>query len=144
MQNHGLANTFHESMSDTASERARTRIREEMDRKHLNQVDIAGLLKWSQSRISKLLSGHSDLRVDDLEAVCFAIGIQLTEAVRDHGLEFCAEMSPTELRALENLRRLDPTNQSAFLQLLDAKRRASPDRYATKPSAGQQKRKRNA
>ena len=106
-------------MAETASDRARARLRSEMERRHLNQTDVANLLEWTQSKISKVLNGKTGLDVDDLSALCFAVGIQLTEAVRDHGLEFCAEMTPTELRILERIRQLPQPVLDAVMTLLN-------------------------
>lgn len=106
-------------MTETVADRARRRIREEMDREHLNQTDIAGILKWGQSQVSKLLNGHTRLDVNDLDALCFAVGIRITEAVRDHGLEFCAELTPTELRILERIRQLTEPVREGLMGLLD-------------------------
>lgn len=106
------------AMSDVA-ERARLRIREEMSRKHLSQRDLAGILEgWSQSRIAKLLTGRVHITLDDLESLCFAVGISPTEAVRDRGLEFCAEMTPTEMRLLEVLRGMPQDRREAFKLIL--------------------------
>lgn len=106
-------------MGDTVAARARRRIREEMTRQDLNQSDVAGRLGWTQSRISKALSGHNKtLDVDDLAALCFAVGLSLVEAVRDHGMEFCADMTPTELRVLERYRQLEPAERDAYLTLM--------------------------
>jgi transcriptional regulator with XRE-family HTH domain len=105
-------------MSDPLSVRALRRIQEEMDREKVNQADIAGMLKWSQSRVSKLLNGKLELTVDALASLCFAVGILPTEAVRDHGMEFCAEMSPTELRFLERLRQLTPDMRDAYMKTM--------------------------
>lgn len=105
-------------MAESPSERARLRIREEMARKHLSQRDLAGILDWSQSRISKNLNARIELGLDDLAAMCFGVGLSLTEAVRDHGLEFCAEMTPTELRVLERFRQLPPPIMEAVMTLL--------------------------
>jgi transcriptional regulator with XRE-family HTH domain len=106
-------------MADSASDKARMRIREEMARKHLSQRDVAGILDWSQSRVSKNLNAKIELGLDDLEALCFAVGIRLTEAVRDHGLEFCAEMTPTELRVIEKIRSFTPQKLEAALYMFD-------------------------
>lgn len=77
-----------------------------MARKRLSQRDLAGILGgWSQSRIAKLLTGRVQMTLPDLESLCFAVGISVTEAVRDRGMEFCAEMTPRELRRFETLRR---------------------------------------
>ncbi len=103
---------------DSASEKARLRIREEMAKRDLSQRDLAGILGWSQSRVSKNLNARIELGLDDLAALCFAVGISLTEAVRDRGMEFCAEMTPTELRTLERMRALPADVKEAFLKLL--------------------------
>jgi len=105
-------------MAFTAADRARNRIREEMARKNLNQADIADLLKWTESRVSKILHGRTELGVNELEALCFATGLTLTEAVRDHGLEFCAEMTPTEMRMMELLRALPVALRDHFYGML--------------------------
>lgn len=106
------------AMPFVAADRVRARIREEMARKNLNQADVAGLLEWTESRVSKVLNGRTELGVNELEALCFAVGLAMTEAVRDHGFEFCAEMTPTELRALEQLRALPATVRDHFLGML--------------------------
>ena len=105
-------------MAFTAADRARNRIREEMARKNLNQADIADLLQWTESRVSKIMNGRTELGVNELEALCFATGLTMTEAVRDRGLEFCAEMTPTELRMLELLRALPQTLRDHFYGML--------------------------
>jgi len=117
-------------MSDTPSERALQRIKDEMAKQRLSQRDIADLLRWSQSKVSKVMKRRSVLGVDDLSALCFAVGIPMTEVLRDRGMEFYAEMTPTEVRALEMLRSLAPEYREAFLLMLRANipeiRRATP------------------
>lgn len=88
----------------TAAERALQRIREEMTERKLSQRDLADELKCSQSRVAKILNGGVNLRVNDLATLAAAVRITLTETVRDRGLEFYAEMTPTELRLLERIR----------------------------------------
>lgn len=101
-----------------------------MSRKGLTQRDMAGILGWSQSRISKNLNARIELGLNDLAALCFGVGISLTEAVRDRGMEFCAEMTPTELRLLERVRALSPNQQAAVMTVLHITppegRRAAP------------------
>lgn len=116
-----LAATVRHSMRETVSDRARRRIREEMARKNLNQRDVADLLLWKESRLSKVMNGRIALGLEELHEVSFAVGLALTEVVRDHGLEFCAEMTPTELRFLERIRQLDQPSRDAFMQILDVK-----------------------
>lgn len=105
-------------MADSVAQRALLRLREEMAKKHLNQTDIAGLLGWKQGRVSKILNGRIGLDVDTLAELCFAVGLSITEVLRDRGLEFCAEMTPTELRILERLRQLPPPVLDAMKTLI--------------------------
>jgi transcriptional regulator with XRE-family HTH domain len=113
-------------------ERVRERLREEKASKGLSERDIADLIQWTQSKVAQKLSGRTPITLEELEALCFALSLSPTEAVRDRGLEFCSELTPTELRTLEKLRGLDPTTRAAFLQLLDVKVKvAQPERYAT-------------
>jgi transcriptional regulator with XRE-family HTH domain len=105
-----------------------------MARKHLSQRDLAGILDWSQSRISKNLNARIELGLDDLGAMCFGVGISLTEAVRDHGLEFCAEMTPTELRILERIRQLTKPELDAWMQVLRVQSNTRPEDQRAAPN----------
>lgn len=89
----------------TPAQRAVIRIREEMTERKISQRDLASLLKCSQGRVAKMLNGGVQLRVNDLATLAGAVGITLVEAIRDRGLEFFAEMTPTEVRILERMRR---------------------------------------
>jgi len=113
------------------AESARQRIREEMERKGITTRELADLLNTSQGRIGHLLTGYTDLRVDDLEQLCFGVGLSPVEAIRDRGLEFCATMTPTQLRILQRIQQL-PEAETAILTLLDVKRHTAPEgRHAT-------------
>lgn len=90
----------------TLGERVRLLLREEKARKKLSEREMADLIQWTQSRVAQKLSGRTPITLDELESLCFALGLSPTEAVRDRGLEFCAEMTPSELRLLERLRQL--------------------------------------
>lgn len=105
-------------MSESLSARVLIAVREAMKRNHLSQRDMAGFLQCSQSRVAKLLNGRVKLGVDDLESLCFAVSIAPTEAVRDRGLEFVAEMTPTELRLLELIRRLPKPAYDGLLHFM--------------------------
>jgi transcriptional regulator with XRE-family HTH domain len=125
----------------TAAERTRQRLREELIARDISQRDLADALSkrggtelCTQSKISKVLSGRVALRVDDADAIATAAGISLTEAVRDRGIEFCAEMTPSELRVLELLRQRPEFLQGVMLLL-----RIPPP--LTKPSVGDTKRR---
>jgi transcriptional regulator with XRE-family HTH domain len=113
-------------MTDTTSTRARERIRLEMHRLKLNQADLANQINWTQSKVSKVLNGDTELAVEDLDALCFAVNLRITEAVRDHGMEFCAELTPTELRIVEGLRHRGPDVVAAILKLLFLKAPEAP------------------
>lgn len=85
---------------------------------HLSQAKIARRLGWSQAKMSKVLNGKMDLTVDDLEAICLEVHLYTTEAVRDTGREFCAELTPSELQMLERFRELPDDAKTAFMHLL--------------------------
>ena len=130
-------------MSDDLNTRARLRLRDEKAKLGFSEQDIAGMIRWTQSRVAQKLSGRTDITLNELEALGFALSISPTEIVRDRGLEFVAEMTPTELRALEHLRKMSPVERDAFFHLIGAKAKATdaPDRYARPPkkSHGRQK-----
>lgn len=117
-------------MHDLA-ERVRLRLRDEMTRKHLSQNDVADLIKWTQSRVAQKLTGRTPITVEELEVLAFAVGLLPTELVRDHGLEFCAEMTPTEVRLLERIRDLGPAAKDGLFQLLNVRTSTNrPERHA--------------
>lgn len=94
------------------------RLREEADKRNLSYNDLAGFLQWSHSKVTKKMTQRTMIDLDELEALCFAVGIQPTEAVRDRGLEFVAEMTPTELRLLELIRKLPKPAYDGLLHFL--------------------------
>ncbi len=113
------------------NERVRERLRVEKAKRDLSERDIAELIDWTQSRVAQKLSGRTPITLDELDSLCFALGLVPTEAVRDQGLEFCAEMAPFELRLLEKLRKLDAPTRDAILLLLDVKTKHHlPERFA--------------
>lgn len=128
----------------TLADRARLRLREEMSRKHLSQRDLADLLKWSQSRVARALTGRSGIALDDLEALCFGVGLSVVEAVRDHGLEFLADMTPTELRILERIRQLPTPVLDAVMTLLAVNANTRLQERRASPSSAYKKKNRAA
>jgi transcriptional regulator with XRE-family HTH domain len=109
-----------------------------MTRRNLSQRDVSDLLGgvsggWSQSRVAKILTGRVELGVDEAAALAFALDLSLVEVVRDPGLEFCAEMQPSELRLLDKIRQLPPATWEALMTLLQIQQRSAPNRYAKKP-----------
>lgn len=101
---HKLGPTVHRMVD--APERVRLRIREEMTALGVSQRELAERLHqvtgivWSQSGVGKVLTGRVELTVADVDAMVRALGMSLIEAMRDRGLEFVADMTPTELRLL--------------------------------------------
>ncbi len=119
----------------STSIRVRARLLEEMERKKLTQTDVAVFAGWSESKTSKALHGKTALALDDLDALARAVGLPLTEVVRDHGVEFCAEMTPTQLRLVNRLRQLPPDVTDSLIRVLEVnantrveERRAAPPR----------------
>lgn len=115
------------------SEQIRLRLREEMARLEMSQRDVAGILGWSQSHVAHILNGRVALTVDDLAEFAFGLNLSIVEAVRDRGMEFCAELTPSELRFLEIYRSLSQPNRDAIAQILTGhstlvteQRRAAP------------------
>lgn len=111
---------------ERVSERARRRIREEMDARGISQRALADILSrrsnevWSQPRLGKLLTGRVHLRLDEAALIADCIGLSAAEVIRDRGLEFYAEMTPTEVRILERIRQR-PHIMGALMVLLDIK-----------------------
>jgi predicted XRE-type DNA-binding protein len=121
------------------SEQVRLRLREEMSKQDMSQRDIAGILAWPQSRVAHLLTGRVEMSVDDLAEFGQAVSLAPTELVRDRGMEFCAEMSPSEMRFLERLRQLTQVQRDGLMQLLNItamtqahERRAAPPKKTRK------------
>jgi transcriptional regulator with XRE-family HTH domain len=102
-----------------ATSRALARIRDAMKAQGVSQRALAERLNCSQGRVAKILKGRIRLTVEDLEEVAAAVGLQLVETIRNRGVEFFAELTPTELRVIE-LMREHPHIQRAFADLLDA------------------------
>lgn len=115
------------------NERVRLFLREEKVRRALSERDIAGMLNWSHSKLASKMNGRTDITLDELDALCFALGVQPTEAVRDRGLEFCAEMTPTELRLLEQIRRLPKPTYDVLLHFLRSQQSAEVEKRGATP-----------
>lgn len=118
---------------ESLSERVRLRLRDEMGRKKLSQRDIAALLQWSQSRVAHLLTGRVAMTVDDLDRLAFAVSLSPLELVRDQGLEFVADCTPSELRLLHALRALPEKMRDAWFTTLQVSPRDDVRHAAHKP-----------
>jgi transcriptional regulator with XRE-family HTH domain len=104
-------------MADIA-DRVRLRIRQELQSRTMRQRTLAEQLGWSPTRLSKILTAQTSLTVDDLAALCQALGLSLVDVLRDRELEFCAELTRSELRCLERIRQ-QPRTIEALLVLLE-------------------------
>lgn len=112
-------------------DRVRQRLRDELTREKVSQQELADMIKWTQSRVAQKLTGRTPITLEELDALCFGLSLSPVEAVRDHGLEFCAELTPTELRMLEQIRRLPRPVIDAVLTLLRVPLSTNkPDRHA--------------
>lgn len=113
---------FNSTTSPVAA-RIRQRIKEEMKSRGITQTMLGDALSrltrefWSQSKVAKVLNGRVGLQLDDLSAICQVIDIGLAEVVRDRGMEFYAELTPTEVRIIEEIRR-DADVQQVVLGIL--------------------------
>lgn len=116
------------------NDRVRERLKDEKALKKFSERNLAEWLQWSQPKVAQKLGGRTDITLNELESLCSVLGIAPSEAVRDRGLEFCAELTPTELRFLENLRRMTQADRDAFLHLANVKKATGPERYATDPN----------
>ncbi len=106
------------AVTDDLARRVVQRLKEEKATRKMSERDLAGILQWSQSKITQKLGGRTPITLQELEALCFALGLQPTEVVRDRGYEFCAELTPSELRFLERLRRLPRPVVDSLMVLL--------------------------
>lgn len=94
-----------------------------MSERHLSQRDLADEIskrtreQWTQSKIGKLLTGYTELGVNELAQLADAVGISMAETVRDRGMEFYAEATPTELRILAHLKRYPELLQAVLVIL---------------------------
>lgn len=127
-------------MAESVTQRVLARLREEMRTKKISQTDLETFSGLSQSSLSKLFHGKREMGLEDAAALAQGVGLAVTELVRDHGLEFCAEMTPTELRLLERLRQLDQPTRDAVLQLLDVKTNTRPQPRRALPAKTGRKR----
>lgn len=115
-----------------ASDRARARLREELAARGIGQQALADALTaltgddWTKSKVNHVLNGHVQLLIDEADAIANVCKLYLTEVVRDRGLEFYAEMTPTELRILERLRQR-PNLLQAIMLILDIAPVGQPD-----------------
>lgn len=137
----------------TLSDRARTRLIEVRKQRNIGQQELADMIThqtgelWTQSRVGKLLSGAVELRLDDADAMAHALGLPMTEVIRDRGMEFYADLTPTQLRIVEYCRQSPELAQHVLAvfshveALLRAKQKRTKARRIGRPMESEKARK---
>jgi transcriptional regulator with XRE-family HTH domain len=69
------------------------------------QREFAADLQKTQVWLQKILSGENHVRLKDLDDVAHAMRTTASELVRSEADRYQLELTPTEVRILENLRR---------------------------------------
>jgi hypothetical protein len=91
---------------DSLNKRVSARLKEEKDRHDYSDADVGGMIRWTASKVSQKMNARSPITVDELEALCSVLRITPAECLRDRELEFWSEMTPQEVRFLQQFRRL--------------------------------------
>lgn len=92
------------------AQRICARLRDEFAHKKISQRAIAERLTtrtgevWSQPAVHKILTGQVRLTVNDLFLLAELAGLSPVELVRQPGLEFVADLAPTELTIIQAMR----------------------------------------
>lgn len=111
----------------SAAERVRQKVIALMDERGYSQREMARRLERSQPWVAKVIRGPlkagQDVRLEDLDDVALALGVTAVELVRDHGLEFVANLTPSEMRMLQQIRKLPAHVIEAVRVLIDAPNR---------------------
>lgn len=111
------------------------RLRQALEEYDLSHQDVADLLQhdWTRDKVTQKLNRISPITIDELDQLAFAARISTVEAIRDHGYEFCAEMTPLELQIWKKLRELPvEVSQSLLLLLSGSAAPAVERRHASK------------
>jgi transcriptional regulator with XRE-family HTH domain len=78
-QNPNLLNAYDLSvtvrLSMSLNDRVRERLREIKAEKDVSHRDLAGFTGWSQAKVGQKLLGETEITLDELETLCFALGI---------------------------------------------------------------------
>lgn len=87
------------------AERVRQRMERWMTITGITQIDFARELKKTQVWLQKILNGKNHVRLRDLDDVAQAMRTTASELVRTDDERYQLELSPTEVRVLEQMRR---------------------------------------
>jgi transcriptional regulator with XRE-family HTH domain len=105
---------------DTPADRVRERIRQWLALTGLGQRDFARQVGKSQVWLQKILKEGpkpNDVRLRDLDAIARAMRTSASELVRASDDRYSMELTPTEVRVLEQLRQNPTTFQGLTLLL---------------------------
>lgn len=90
---------------DNPAERVRQRMRDWMETVQIGQRAFAADLNKSQIWLQKILAGENSVRLKDLDDVARAMRTTASELIRSKDDRYQLELTPTEVRIVENLRR---------------------------------------
>jgi transcriptional regulator with XRE-family HTH domain len=107
--------------------RVRQRMKHWMDTTGVGQRDFAGDLHKSQIWLQKILKGENHVRLKDLDEVAQAMRTTASELVRGDDERYQLELTPTEVRILERMRRR-PEAFTAIASLLGVPTAVLPDK----------------
>lgn len=90
---------------ETPATRVRDRMRAWMETTGVSQRDFADDLDKSQVWLQKVLAGENAVRLKDLDEVAMAMRTTASELVRSTEERYQLELTPSEVRIVEKLRR---------------------------------------
>jgi len=90
---------------DSPADRVRDRMKRWLEITGITQNAFAEEIKKSQVWLVKVLTGENHVRLRDLDDVAGAMRTTASELVRTSEERFTLELTPTEVRVLEQLRR---------------------------------------
>lgn len=102
---------------NTPADRVRERMARWMETTGLSQDEFVADLQKSQVWLQKVLKGENHVRLKDLDTVADAMRTTASELVRGAAERYQLELTPTEVRIVEKLRRR-PTAFNAVAELL--------------------------
>lgn len=124
--------SMNESKYGALNDRVRARLKERKQELGLSEADVAEFAGgWHKSKVAHKLAGRTDITLQELEALCQALKLSVSEVVRVRGLEFLAEMTPTQLHRHEKINSLPLNIIEALDTLLNVQKRDVERRGAT-------------
>lgn len=92
-------------MPPTPAERVRERLKHWLEITNLTQRELARTVKKSQVWVKHIVHGTNEVRLRDLDIIADAMRTTASELVRAEDERYQLELSPTEVRVIEKLRR---------------------------------------